>query len=254
MDTVNKTFGVETFNAGEIIFRQGDAPDKFYIIMHGRVNIIRRVTGGHEELINTLSTGDYFGEIGMARGTFRIATVQAATDVTVMGMGHDVFTGWLNRSNLNRDEIDALISERTTDVDDLTYLPSAKETAEAAPQMDTGELRRSLVRSQDKKQVKTYATGDIITKYGTKADYFYVLIEGKVEILAKDGSLINTLNPGSYFGEMAILENRVRSATIRALTPVQVMTFDKETFTNWMKNSPFSQNSIMDTVEERKRR
>ncbi len=253
MNTSSETFGAETFSAGKTIFRQGDVPDKFYIITSGRVNIIYRTSDDRDILINVLGPGDYFGEIGMVRGVYRVATVQAASDVAVMEMGQELFVSWLGQSSLNRDEINTLIARRTANVDSLTYLPLEKAAPDIVPQMDSSEIRRTLARSRDETTLRTFAAGEIITEQGDEADYFYILVEGEVEVLAKDGSLIAILKSGSYFGEMGLMEDRLRSATIRTLTPVQVIVFDKKTFTDWMEDSPFSQSSIKETVEKRRR-
>ena len=250
MNAKNPTFGAESFAAGEIIFRQGDIPDKFYIITNGRVNIIRRVSSGRDVLINKLRAGDYFGEIGMARTTLRVATVQAETDVSVMVMGHDTFASWLNRSTLNRDEIDHLIEKRSANVPPPTTYES-NPSIPVTPRMDTGILRQQLTHAQDETTLQTYAAGEIIMQLGDTSDDFYILVEGDVEVLGNDGERIDILHAGSYFGEMGLVKGDLRSATVRTLTPVQVIIFDRKMFGAWMEKSPFSQTSILQTVEKR---
>ena len=248
---VNKpVFGAESFVAGEIIFRQGDLPDKFYIITNGRVNIIYRNSNGRDVLINKLSAGDYFGEIGMARNTLRVATVQAEADVSVMVMDHVTFPGWLNQSILNRDEIDQLIEKRSANLPSPTvYEPPSRFPV--TQNMDTTELKQQLTRSRDGSVLRTYVVGDIIMKQGDAAENFYILVEGEVEVLNSDGMQVDVLKSGSYFGEMGLIEGDLRSATIRTLTPVQVIMFDKTMFGAWMEKSPISQSNILKTVEER---
>jgi CRP-like cAMP-binding protein len=250
MNTDNPPFGVESFAAGEIIFRQGDIPDKFYIITNGRVNIIYRSSNGRDVLINKLGAGDYFGEIGMSRNTLRAATVQAETAVSVMAMSQETFTSWLNQSNLNREEIDDLIEKRTTNVAPLTaYEPEPKQPV--TPTMNTQELKKRFTRPQDESVLQSYDADKIIVTQGDTAEYFYILVEGEVEILENDGTQVAVLKAGDYFGEMGVMENKLRSATIRTRTPVQVIIFDRNMFKTWMEKSPFSQTSILTTIEER---
>ena len=247
---MNQSFGVESFAAGDIIFRQGDPPDKFYIITNGRVNIIYRSSSGRDVLINKLRAGDYFGEIGMARNTLRAATVQAETAVSVMAMDYQTFHSWLEQSSLNRDEIDELIEKRTSNIPALTaYKPRSSHPV--TPDMDTQELTRQMTHPQDDSSLQTYATDDIIMREGDAADYFYILVDGEVEVLSSDGVRVDILKSGSYFGEMGLIEGHIRSATVRTLTPVQVIVLDRKMFGAWMEKSPFSQNSILETVEER---
>lgn len=252
MNIKKPIFGAESFAAGDIIFRQGDIPDKFYIITNGSVNILYHNSKGRDVLINKLRAGDYFGEIGMARDTLRVATVQANTDVSVMVMGHNIFSSWLNQSRLNRDEIDHLIEKRSVNVPIPTaYEP--KPSMPVTPNMNTGELTRRLTHAQDESTLRTYEIGDIILEYGEAAEYFYILVKGQVEVLNSDGKRVNLLKSGNYFGEIGLMDGDLRSATVRTLSPVQLIVFDRKMFGAWMEKSPFSQDSILKTAENRNR-
>lgn len=250
MNIENRPFGAESFAAGEIIFRQGDAPDKFYIITSGNVNIIYRASSGRDVLINKLRAGDYFGEIGMSRNTLRAATVQAETAVSVMAMRQQTFTSWLNQSDLNRDEIDRLIKKRTTNGPPLTAYESEPEQP-ITPLMNTKELRKQFTHHQDESILQNFDADKIILEEGETAECFYIIIEGEVEIIEKDGTQIALLKSGDYFGEMGVMEDKLRTATARTRTPVQVIIFNRNMFKTWMEKSPFSQKSILTTIEER---
>ena len=68
------------FDAGQIIFRQGDPSDKFYIITKGQVDVLRMdKRSGQETQVARLAEGQYFGEIGLLGRTERTATVKAVT-------------------------------------------------------------------------------------------------------------------------------------------------------------------------------
>jgi CRP-like cAMP-binding protein len=78
---------------------------------------------------------------------------------------------------------------------------------------------------------KIYQDGEIIIRLGEVGDCMFVIQEGRVEVLAeRDGQeiLIAVREGGDFFGEMAILERDVRSATVRALGEVRVLTVDKK--------------------------
>jgi len=117
--------------------------------------------------------------------------------------------------------------------------------------MNTGELKRRLTRAQDETTLQTYAAGEIIMEQGDTSDNFYILVEGDVEVLGNNGEQVDILHAGSYFGEMGLVKGDRRSATVRTLTNVQVIIFDRNMFGAWMEKSPFSQTSILQTVEKR---
>jgi MFS family permease len=72
--------------AGEVVFRQGDAGDQYWIIQSGRVEVL--VDGEHRR---ELGAGEGFGEIALLRDVPRTATVTAIDDVELMGVARDDF-------------------------------------------------------------------------------------------------------------------------------------------------------------------
>src|SRR5271168_481132 len=68
---------------------------------------------------------------------------------------------------------------------------------------------------------RNFATGDTIFSEGEKGDEFFVVVRGKIEIRSGDRSL-ETLGPKGIFGEMALIDDSPRSATVVALTDVTV--------------------------------
>jgi CRP-like cAMP-binding protein len=63
-------------------------------------------------------------------------------------------------------------------------------------------------------------------EHGLDSDWFFILVAGEVEVIRKaDGQehRLTRLGPGGYFGEIALLHHTVRSATVRALMPVNVL-------------------------------
>ena len=80
---------------------------------------------------------------------------------------------------------------------------------------------------------REYKGGDVIVHQGEIGDCMYVIQEGEVEVVrVENGSIIRlaVLGRGDFFGEMSVFEKEVRSATVRALDKVRVITVDKKTF------------------------
>jgi putative ABC transport system ATP-binding protein len=84
--------------------------------------------------------------------------------------------------------------------------------------------------------VEVHEPGEAIVRQGDRVDEhskFYLIRRGTVEILREaDGRVerLNELGTGRYFGEVAMLTDRPRNATVRATSRVEVYTIDKETF------------------------
>ncbi len=71
----------------------------------------------------------------------------------------------------------------------------------------------------------------------TSADMAYVLLDGQVDV-RKDGATIATLGPGAIFGEMALIDHTLRSASIVAVTPISALRLDHESLKQLFEDHP----------------
>jgi cAMP-dependent protein kinase regulator len=71
--------------------------------------------------------------------------------------------------------------------------------------------------------------GTTIVEQGDLGDTFYVIGSGQVEVI-RDGSALRRMGPGTFFGELALLLDSPRTATVRAVTPVRVFRLDRAGF------------------------
>ena len=80
---------------------------------------------------------------------------------------------------------------------------------------------------------KVYRGGDAIVRQGDTGSCMYVIQDGEVEVSQSyngDSVRLAVLGQGEFFGEISLFRNEKRSATVRALGDVRVMTVDKKTF------------------------
>jgi len=82
----------------------------------------------------------------------------------------------------------------------------------------------------------TRAPGEAIITQGDVGEVFYAIRTGQVEVL-QDGRHIRNMGPGSYFGEVALLLDSPRTATVRALTPVRLYQLDREGFDRLIRDA-----------------
>ena len=101
---------------------------------------------------------------------------------------------------------------------------------------------------------KVYSDGEVIIRQGEAGDCMYEIQGGKVEVIQeKSGKEIclAVLGKGDFFGEMAIFEHDVRSATVRALGEVRALTIDKRTFLRRITEDPSLAFRIVERMSHR---
>ncbi len=101
--------------------------------------------------------------------------------------------------------------------------------------------------------LRTYQPGAIIFAEGDPGDFMYVVIEGEVAVTL-EGRLVNYLGPGTLFGEMALMDERPRSATVAAATYCQLLPLDTQRFQALTQEEPAFALQVMSIMTERLRR
>jgi len=90
--------------------------------------------------------------------------------------------------------------------------------------------------------LETHGQGEIIVKEGGGRNNFFVVVSGDVSVIRKSGqngeSTVIRMGKGECFGEMALLEDRPRSATIRAETECRFLVLDQKAFYRLMRDFP----------------
>ena len=101
---------------------------------------------------------------------------------------------------------------------------------------------------------KIYRDGEVIIRQGDLGDCMYVIQEGKAQVLRETNGIevqLAVLNEGDFFGEMAIFDHEVRSATVRAAGEVRVLTIDKRTFLRRITEDPSVAFRIVEKMSHR---
>jgi CRP-like cAMP-binding protein len=105
---------------------------------------------------------------------------------------------------------------------------------------------------------RVYADGELVVREGEPGDCMFTLQEGRLEVLANHegrGEVqLGIMEKGAIFGEMAIFEREVRSATVRALGEARVLTIDKKSFLRRVQEDPSLAFNLVRIMSKRIRR
>lgn len=202
-----------TFPAGATLVEQGAQGDHFYALLEGQVSVHVEEESGLSRQVATLGAGDCFGEAALLGEGRRLATVKAETAVTVLALGREAFTRL--QGQLQADQLAAVLRNSA----------ALKKSSffGALPADRLSSLAFQLTR-------RTVDAGQQLISRGEEGAECFLVSQGRFEVLGDGDALITTLGPGDHFGEVALLRNVPRTATVRATEASVVLTLSRDEF------------------------
>jgi CRP/FNR family cyclic AMP-dependent transcriptional regulator len=92
--------------------------------------------------------------------------------------------------------------------------------------------------------------GKTLTKEGTRGREFFVLLEGTADV-RKNTRLLSPLGPGDFFGEISLVTDAPRTATVQTTSPVRALVITDRAFRELMRKSPEIQGKVLEAVGSR---
>jgi CRP-like cAMP-binding protein/sugar phosphate isomerase/epimerase len=242
---------------GEIICEQDTPGQEMYFVKQGEVTVYI-----DESPVATLGPGEIFGEISLFYNVNRTATVKTSQKGTKLGvLTRDGLENlFRNNQPFARDLIYRLykiLPERLRNLNDkyktaipalhlifdgdqkempsLDDMQTETEQKEAVffPTLSEDEARRIC------QEVKVFDPGQTIFTEGDKGDAAYFITEGKVKVVGASQDfkeiLLGELGEGEMFGEMALIDEKPRSASIVTLTPCKMAYISKQAFNEFIE-------------------
>ena len=80
---------------GEQLFLEGQDADRVYVVLVGKIKLIRAAVDGRENLLSVVGPGEMFGELSLFDPRPRTSTARAVTDVMVAALAHEKLRAWL---------------------------------------------------------------------------------------------------------------------------------------------------------------
>lgn len=204
---------------GNRLINEGDEGDFCYVIEEGELecwkNLKNQDTGIMEEkMVKSLKPGDVFGELSLLYNTTRAASVQVKSNNCIL---------WkLDRSTFNHIVKDASITRRGN-------FETVLKSVELLVKLSDHD-RSQLIESLEEERV---TAGTYIITEGADGDKFYILAAGEAEAYVKGKVEPVQSYQGScnaYFGELALLHNQPRAATVVAKTDCKLFSLKRECF------------------------
>jgi cAMP-dependent protein kinase regulator len=209
LNTVIDAIDERRFNAGEIVISEGENGDLLYIVEKGELDCSKKSLG----FLKTYKEGESFGELALLYNAPRAATIQAKTDCILWG---------LDRETFNHIVKDAAIKKREQYESFLKSISILK---------DINDYELSQIC--DAVKTVTYSQGERIITEKEEGDKFFILVEGKAYAEKMINGLMTKVKDykgGEYFGELALLKNEPRAASVVAESKCKLISLDRRSF------------------------
>jgi CRP-like cAMP-binding protein len=208
---------------GQTIIRQGERGHRFYIVRRGRVEVTQWDENGVSRVVNQLDRGDYFGELALLHDVPRNATCRTTVPTELLSLSRQDFDRLVKARFDLREKLDRSIAQ----VEMLRRIPLFAE-------LDVQQLR--IVAAQ--LRTESYQPGATILRQGETGETFCLIKSGRVQVSVSDEGqeqLVAERGPGEYLGEIALLLQVPRTATVTALEPTSVLALYKSDFDRLVK-------------------
>jgi cAMP-dependent protein kinase regulator len=195
--------------AGTRVINQGDDGNELSVIENGTLECLIRMPDGSEKVVASCTSGDVFGELALLYNCPRAASVDCKEAAVLWQLDRDTFNHIVKEAaQKKRQRYDVFLSK-------VPLLSS----------MDNYE------RSQlaDALKVVNFEAGTDMVKAGDVGDSFYIIEEGEAAAY-KNGAQVMSYGAGDYFGELALLRNQPRAATVTAKSAVNALSLDARSF------------------------
>jgi CRP-like cAMP-binding protein len=221
---------LKEYSKGQTITAKGRTDKCVCVIISGNA----RVLDDAEEEIARLWSGDIFGEMAIMYGNPRNATVVAGSPVKVLELRGDIFLEMAKSTGLY-DSLEAIHRTRPA----FLRFPTIKNLP--------ARVQNRIYSSARMMRAKA---GETIIRQGDIGDSLYGIFKGKADVVLR-GKTLATLYRGHLFGEIALLENGIRTADVVARTDVELFRISKDDFYVIVSNAPSFRYSLEMLIKNR---
>jgi CRP-like cAMP-binding protein len=244
MSELLEKLAIRRIPKGETICRDGDPGDSMFVISEGWVEIFNQSKDEGKTTLTSLKDGDFFGEFGLLTDGRRHAWASAKTDTALL--------------EITARHFDDLAAKYPNVPVILNHYFNTRMFDNVLRKSKLFESLFTAERLEVVKQFKagSFAKGSFVFKEGDPGDRVYFVKSGEAEVsVSKNNTqmVVARLTTGDFFGEIALLSDQPRTASVRASQDLDILYLDNPSFKRILKKYPDIESKIMNTMEERAR-
>ena len=231
--------------AGETIFRRGDPGDALFVVKSGRFRVTGATPSGAEVALAELGPGDWAGEMAVLTGHPRSATLTAVTDGELVRLQR---SGFDELSRISP----AVASRLTAEIGPRLRRTQLLHVWEELFGITDPAAFRELEEAVEWQRV---SAGEALIRQGETSDAMYVVVTGRFRTVVKgpDGVdvAVRETGPFNTLGELGLLAELPRSATVLALRDSEVIRLGRDAFRAFSLRHPEALLKVASIVAER---
>ncbi len=216
---------------GQVVVRQGDPADAWYLVAQGRARVVLDGDDGEEIALGEMGPGDGFGEISLLSGGTRSATVRAASALVVYSLDRGVFDALVRDRPELRHQMELVVRRRQLN-DFLKGSATFRELAGDALHLLLESVRDHPLRA-----------GQALISEGDPAGAMYIVRSGRLRVHRVSGGADQDLafiRAGDVVGERAALSDTVRTASVQAVSDCELLEVPAEVVRTLLdRSAPF---------------
>jgi CRP-like cAMP-binding protein len=221
--------------AGEVIYLPGDPGDAIYFVESGQIEITSH-DGERREMLARLIPGDFFGETALLTGKSRTVAARAVIHSNLWVLYRTDFDNLLVKHPSLTVALSDALRERLTQAEGSFVARYLHKIA-----LLGGLSRMQLEELTDRLRPQSYQSGDTVYFEGRTGDTMYFIESGQVERTVsspRGPAVLETMESGDFFGEIALLTGKPHIATARVLTECSLWTLKKSDFDDLLFKYP----------------
>ncbi len=235
---------LHSFEAGEYIYRAASQGEQLYLLAIGQVQLQVTDVQGNKKVFAELNAGSFFGERVFLSHNAHHNDAVAAAECTILAVDRETFDRWVMQSPEIRNTVEAFYRQRIL----LRLLAMT-------PVFDEAVHEDARIALAEKFTLRNFEDGELILREGERGETFYLIRSGKVELIVPgpDGDLDLHIHmgEGEFFGEVALLTGRPRTATIHARGTVELMELSRGDFNQIADKYPHVREVVKEYLQMR---
>ncbi|MDH5445904.1 MAG: cyclic nucleotide-binding domain-containing protein [Gammaproteobacteria bacterium] len=217
-----------SYGTGQVICQQNERKSSLYIVLLGEVEV-NEGDGHNKVVLAHLDKGEVFGEISALFGIPRVSNVVASKPTVVLEITGTIFEEVIKKNPTLLKAIvqrfgDRIVETALRTIPFLRYLP-------------VDSLQKLISESS----LVSVIPDNLIVKEGEQGDAMFIIIHGAAKLthnIKGESIPLAIAGPGDYFGEWSVLTGAPRTATVKALSHIEMIRIERNTILEFIQDNP----------------